>query len=58
MRMKTKERWDQLCRQATVETDPEQLKLINREIDRILADQKANLERRQRWTPSPQSASD
>ena len=58
MRMKTKERWDQLCRQAAVETDPEQLKLINREIDRILADQKANLERRQRWMPAPQIASD
>jgi hypothetical protein len=56
MRENTKKRWDELCRQAAAETDPEKLKLINREIDRILNDQEDNLKRRQQSTNFPTSA--
>jgi hypothetical protein len=46
MRDKTKERWSELCEQAAKEQDPEKLKLLNREIDRLLLDEHDSLKRR------------
>ena len=46
MRDKTKERWSELCEQAAKEQDPEKLKLLNREIDRLLLDEQDSLKRR------------
>jgi hypothetical protein len=46
MRSETKKRWDELCRQAAVEKDPEKLNLLNREIDRCLKDEEDGLKRR------------
>jgi hypothetical protein len=34
----TKERWLKLCERAAKEQDPEKLKLLNREIDRLRLD--------------------
>jgi hypothetical protein len=56
MREDTKKRWNELCRQAVAEIDPEKLKLINREIDRILNDQEDDLKRRQQSADFPGSA--
>jgi hypothetical protein len=46
MRAESRERFSQLCRQAAVEDNPEKLKLINREIDRLLLDEERELRRR------------
>jgi hypothetical protein len=46
MRSEAKERWDELCRKAAVEQDPEKLNLLNRQIDRLLKDEEDGLKRR------------
>jgi hypothetical protein len=46
VRDKTKERWSKLCERAAKEQDPEKLKLLNREIDRLLLDEHDSLKRR------------
>jgi hypothetical protein len=45
MRAESRERLSQLCRQAAVEDNPEKLKLINREMDRLLLDEEHELRR-------------
>ncbi len=51
MRAATKKRWDELCREAACESNPDKLNLINREIDRILHDEEDGLKRRQSTAP-------
>ena len=46
MQSETKERFIDLCRRATEEQDPEKLKLIKREMDRLLLDKADDLQRR------------
>jgi hypothetical protein len=46
MQSETKERFIDLCRRATEEQDPEKLKLIKREMDRLLLDKADELQRR------------
>jgi hypothetical protein len=46
MRAEARERFVELCRRATEEQNPEKLKLINREIDRLLLDEGHELQRR------------
>lgn len=46
MRAEARERFVELCSRATQEQNPEKLKLINREIDRLLLDEEHELQRR------------
>jgi hypothetical protein len=43
MRAEDRQRFNELCGQAISEPDPEKLKLINQEIDRLLLDEKFGL---------------
>jgi hypothetical protein len=36
-------RWEELCRQAAAETDPEKLALLKREMERLLQDKEERL---------------
>jgi hypothetical protein len=44
-RMKDKEHWTELCRQAAVEQDPKKLLLLVTEINRLLAEKQDRLGR-------------
>lgn len=43
MQGETKERWQRLCEQASLEQDPERLIVLVREIEKLLADKEQRL---------------
>ncbi len=45
MKGETKERWVQLCQQASIEQDPRKLFLLIREINNLLEEKRARLNR-------------
>lgn len=52
MQGETRERWMQLCEQATVEQDPETLIGLVQEIDRMLGEKEDRLLRQRRQLPN------
>ena len=45
MKGKNEERWRELCKQASVETDPKKMLELIREINQLLEEKQARLER-------------
>ena len=53
MERNTKERWLELCEQATTEQDPEKLYALVREINRLLEEKRLHLNREREAQRNP-----